>query len=289
MFSLFIHIYVIGQDKDPNFTSDFDTKESKVYAVTFCNLPVVYSEREECPIKDCQPLSKIFDHHGGELNIEEHDVTITVPELAVPKGEKVEVKAVASLIGPYKLPEDYDYVSVFVWIGSDYRFKKQVKIRIPHFASIENSDCKFDNIVVLTANMKDQVPDENGNFLLQMHKEQDDRGDFLLQMQKDVYYDVQDYFCDYYTYQFCSKCVARRSIQNKSRVTTFFYRSVDFATKRITTIDLCICYSMKHCLQVCVCKVFNSSSGINYVYMLQFVLCTVSVMFTCLFTSFKML
>ena len=250
-------------------------KQALVSLTDSCNLTDVYSKREECPIKNCKPLSQIFDHHGGKLIIAEHDVTITVPELAVPKGEKVEVKAVASLIGPFKLPEDYVCVSVFVWIGSDYRFKKQVKIRIPHFASIGNSDDNSD-IAVLTANTKDQVPGENGAFILQMHK-------------SECNFEVNAYYCDYFTYHFCSNCLAKsRSIYGaivrnlvsffsctrESRTMIYFYVSDNFAP---TTIELCICYSVKECLEVrtyvyaiCICEgtcknsMHISSSFSNY-------------------------
>ena len=108
----------------------------------------VYYCKEVCPISDSVPLSRTFDHNGGVLMIEDHDVTITVPELAVAKGEKVEIQAVASLVGPYKLPDDCDPVSVFVWIGADYVFKQPVKITIPHFASFFDY---LDDLVVLTA------------------------------------------------------------------------------------------------------------------------------------------
>ena len=153
----------------------------------------MYSVKEECPISDCKPVSKIFDHNGGILIIKEHDVTIIVPELAVSKGKKVEVKAAASLIGPYKLPDDCDPVSVFVWVGADYLFKKPVQIRIPHFASVTALDEGF-GVVVLTADKKDLVLNDNGDLVLQMHESV-----------YDYQYEVHDVYCDYYTKHFCSK------------------------------------------------------------------------------------
>ena len=101
--------------------------------------------------------------------IEDHDVTITVPELAVSRGDKVKVQAAASLTGPYKLPDDCDPASVFVWIWANYMFKKPVQIRIPHCVSITNLD-EVSDIVVLTADKKDLVLNENGNLVLKMHE-----------------------------------------------------------------------------------------------------------------------
>ena len=209
-----------------------------------------------CPINGCKPLSKVFDHHGGKMTIEEHDVTITVPELAVSRGEEVEIQAVASLIGPYKLPDDYYPISVFVWVGADYIFKKPVRITIPHFASIKDLDESF-NVAVLTANKEDYTLNENGDLVLQMHKS-------VYEYQ----YEVKSEYCDYYTNRFCSKCLAERSfiynffnwlilspLKNVScpcrEIMVFLYASEDYETANKFLIELCICYRLKHCLEVC--------------------------------------
>ena len=208
-------------------------------------------------MSNTEPLSKLFDHRGGKLIIEDHDVTITVPTLAVSRGEKVEVKVAVSLIGPYKLPNDCNPVSVFVWIWANYIFRKPVHIRIPHFASVTNSDEVFD-VVVLTADKKDCLLDDNSDLVLQMHESV-----------YDYQYEVNDDYCDYYTDHFCLKCLARRrplifklfnrlnlstpkKVSNPSRVriTVFFCAPDDYATADELLIEMCICYSLKHCLQV---------------------------------------
>ena len=203
---------------------------------------------EECPISNYKPLSKSFDHNGGVLIIEDHDVTITVPELAVAKGDKVEVQAAAGLIGPYKIPSDCSPVSVFVWMGANYMFKKPVRIRIPHCASITDSNDAF-GMVVLTADKRDLVLNENGDVVLQMHESV-----------YDYLYEVHDDYCDYYTNHFCSKCLARRlcfskllrgiSYHNRTKIAVFFCVPDDYATADDFLIELCICYSLYHCLQV---------------------------------------
>ena len=137
-------------------------------------------------------------------------------------------------------------------------FKKPVHIRIPHIASFMGLDEGFD-VVVLTANKKDLVLNENGNLVLQMHESV-----------YDYQYEVNDDYCDYYTDHFCSKCLARRrsrivkllnrltlstprEISNPSctRITVFFCVPDDYATADELLIELCICYSLKHCLEVC--------------------------------------
>ena len=213
---------------------------------------------EVCPISDSKPLSKTFNQCGGKLTIEEHDVIITVPELAISRGEEVKIQAFASLIGPYQLPDDYEPISVFVWIAANYMFKKPVRITIPHFASIGDLN-EISNVAVLTANKKDLTLSENGDIMLRMHKSV-----------YDYRYEVNDAYCDYYTDHFCSKCLARqrsvvfklfnRSIlsssreasnPNRTRITVFFCVPEDYKTADELVIEICICYSLKHCLQVC--------------------------------------
>ena len=225
-----------------------------LHIATYVLLLHLCSGEETCPISEYNSLSKIFDHHGGELIIEEHDVTITIPELAISKGEKVKVRAVASLIGPYQLPDGYDLVSVFVWIGADYRFRKLVKITIPHFASIKDFDHR---VVILTANEKDVTINENGDSLLQLHESV-----------YDYQYEVNVDYCDYYTNHFCSICYAERSfiynlfdrlilsplkgLYNPSRrVMVFFCYPDDYKTADKFITELCICYDVQHCVQVC--------------------------------------
>ena len=219
-----------------------------------CNLCSLYSVKEECPISDFKPISKTFDHNGGTLIIKEHNVTITVPALAVSEGDKVEVQAAASLIGPYKLPDDCSPISVFVWMGANYMFKKPIRIRIPHFASVTDSNDAF-GVVVLTADKKDLVLNENGDLVLQMHESV-----------CDYQYEVNDDYCDYYTNHFCSKCLARRSTfyyymyklyswltlckPIKTKLAVCFCLPLDYETADKILLELCICYRIDHCLEV---------------------------------------
>lgn len=115
------------------------------------------------------------------------------------------------------------------------------------------------DVVVLTANKKDIALNENGDLVLQMHESV-----------YDYKYEVNDDHCDYYTDNFCSKCWARRRSRifkllnrltsstpreeldhRKTRLTVFFCVPDDYATADELLIELCICYSLKHCLKVC--------------------------------------
>jgi len=207
-------------------------------------------------------LSKTFDYHGGELVIKEHDVTIAVPELAVFEGVKVEIQAAASLTGPYELPADCNLVSVFVWIGANYRFKKPVKITIPHFAYFEGLDhC----IGILTADEKDIVHKEDGNYIVQMHKSV-----------YDYQYEVNSNCCIYHTNHFCSKCLVEwsyfyRLLYPILSLSEYFFKSSrkimvfscypdDCETTNECIIEFYICYKLEYCMQVRTYVCMNSTA-----------------------------
>ena len=212
------------------------------------------SVEEKCPISECKLLSKTFDHHGGELIIEEHDVTIAVPKLAVFEGVKVEMQAAASLTGPYELPDDCSLVSVFVWIGANYRFTKPVKVTVPHFARNKDLDHRM---VILTANEKDIVHRDD-EYVLQMHESE-----------FDYHYEISAHgdYCVCYTNQFCSKCLAEKPYyynlicpiislfeylyKSSRRIMVFCCYPNDYKTADELKIELCICYRLEYCMQVC--------------------------------------
>ena len=50
--------------------------------------------------------------------MEEHAVKITIPCGAIGMGCNVQIEAVASLFGSFNIPEGYDPVSAYVWIGT---------------------------------------------------------------------------------------------------------------------------------------------------------------------------
>ena len=177
-------------------------------------------------------MSQQFDHNGGTLTIEKHDITIVIPQHAVSQGDTVEVQAAAAMLAPYLLPAGYDPVSVFVWMEGDYMFNKTIKVIVPHCAAV--GDDGTTQLTVLTTTGSDltvQQVDDN-------HR-----------------YRIGDLECHYYTNQLCSLCVARKQscYPGRTRLLLLYCFSKDYKTADKSTIEFSLCFDLKYCVKVCVC------------------------------------
>ena len=197
-----------------------------------------------CPFADPQwnvtVQSHRFDHNGGTLHIQEHDIDIVIPQHAISMGDVVEVQAAAILSGPYKMPSRYDPISVTVWVGASYRFKKLIKITIPHCVII-NGPQDISGLVVLTTS-GDEFTINTNNKRLSQHIEQ-----------PNCYcYEVNNPCCDYYTdYQCGSLCLARRSFQLTTvRIMVFCWKPYYCKSADKVSVEFCFCYNLKQSVKV---------------------------------------
>ena len=176
-------------------------------------------------------LSRQFDHNGGTLVIEEHDITITIPHLAIAQGDTVEVYAAAAILAPYQLPAGYDPVSVFVWLGGNYVFKKMIKVIVPHCAAGGDG---ITQLAVLTGSASELTVQQVDN----CHQ-----------------YRMGDVECHYYTDELCSLCVARKRLLYpiRTRLCLLYCVSKDWRTADKTTIEIALCCDLKYCMKVCMC------------------------------------
>ena len=146
---------------------------------------------EHCPLVDSHVVVKYFDAEGGKLLIRKYAVAITVPKGAIADGDKVQIEAAASLIGPYIIPEGYHPVSAYVWIGASYAFKKQVQVQIEHHAVLSHPE-DISRMSILTACCKDRIISKD---VYEMHA-------------KATQFTIKESVCIYSTDHFCSNCLA---------------------------------------------------------------------------------
>jgi len=82
--------------------------------------------------------TQLFDENGGLLHSFNHEVTVTVPAGAIPKGEKGELKFAATLCAPVKFAPNIQPVSAIVWLCMNVELLKPITLCLPHFVCIEN-------------------------------------------------------------------------------------------------------------------------------------------------------
>lgn len=87
-------------------------------------VPFIYHQLVDC---DCS---------GREYTIVDHDITLKIPEGAVPEGQKVHFEVAVAMYGPFAFPNNTQPISPILWLcimEEDLELKKPFKIILPHF------------------------------------------------------------------------------------------------------------------------------------------------------------
>ena len=198
--------------------------------------------KEICPLRNSQIISRIFDYNGGELLIKEHAVKVTVPIGAIDENYKVQIEAAASLFGPFIIPEDYYPISAYVWIGAGYEFKKKLKIEMEHDIVVsEGTDVS--ELCVLTACEENKCDGENNQILYRMHEDT-----------CEYHYELNKSTCTIFTSHFCSKCLAAKEAEAKKarRIIMYHYLPEDYKSEDEFVAEVCLCYDLRFCKEVCI-------------------------------------
>ena len=196
---------------------------------------LIVIKKEMCPIKGASMESQEFDCNGGELFIKEHAVKITVPAGAIAEGHVVQLVAAAGPSGAYSIPEGYHPISIYVLLEASYLFRKNLKVEIEHDVVV-SEDTDTSMLRVLTTS-KD--------------------GQNWLEMQEDTceyQYEVNESTCTLFTDHFCSKCLASiDTVKIPKRVMIYHYLPKGYKSETECVCDICICYDLTFCKQVCSC------------------------------------
>ena len=59
------------------------------------------------------------DHHSQEYTIQDHDITLKIPEGAVPTGKKIRFEIAVAMYGPFKFEKDMQPISPILWLCFD--------------------------------------------------------------------------------------------------------------------------------------------------------------------------
>ena len=75
------------------------------------------------------------DHHSREYTIQDHDITLRIPEGAVPTVKKVRFEIAVAMYGPFKFEEDTQPISPIIWLCFEEgaTLNKPFQVILPHF------------------------------------------------------------------------------------------------------------------------------------------------------------
>ena len=88
------------------------------------HIPFVYHHMMEC------------DHNGIDYIVEEHDITLRIPEGAIAKGERIHLEIGVATYGPFHFPENSAPISPIIWLciqEENALLKKPFQLILPHF------------------------------------------------------------------------------------------------------------------------------------------------------------
>ena len=183
-------------------------------------------------MKDAVSVSKSCTDYGKVIEIEELNVTVTIPQGAIGKGYTVEVEVAVSLFGPHKLPKDYTRISSYVWIGASYSFKKPLKIEVEHHVVV----AKKDDISLLCVM---EACKENGT---DSHTDED-----RMCETNQVCSSYCEIWSSFYTYHTYSKftCLAKKSTEIADEVAVCQYLPKNYVEVERFTVEICFCCNLK--------------------------------------------
>jgi len=192
--------------------------------------------KEKCPLPDSPIVSMVFDYTGGVLIVEEHDVRVTIPHGAIEVGQKIQIEVSADLFGNFVVPESYQPISAYVWIGACYKFKKQLEIEVEHWAVVSQQD--LSHLCILTTDCEMLCAKSEMN---------------LEEMYEDTcnhQYEINGTTCTFYTDHFCSKCLATKYRELPKRIVMYHYVPKDYTKDLDFVAEVCFCYDLRLCKKV---------------------------------------
>ena len=101
-----------------------------------------------------------FDSSGGEYNNNEHDISLSVPEGAVPRGEIVHIEVAVALYGPFQFSDGKRPISPVLWLCPQENFEllKPISITLSHMlVNLTQEDITNFGIVLAKANHQEYI------------------------------------------------------------------------------------------------------------------------------------
>ena len=106
------------------------------------------------------------DYNALEYTIEDHDITLRIPEGTVAKGEKFHIEIGVAMYGPFIFPEKTQIISPIVWlcIQESVELKKPLRLILPHFlVGLSRKRLQYHNITFTKASHEYSF--ENGQMM----------------------------------------------------------------------------------------------------------------------------
>lgn len=181
---------------------------------------------------ECITESIVIDENGKEFCSNKHGVIVIIPEGSIKSGVNAELKFGAMLSAPVKFAKNTKPVSPIIWLCMNADLQKSIKIKIPHYVSIEsNADANY------------------LQFAKAIHSSSDGS---MMEIMDGGEFDVGKSHGTIEVNHFCYYCILYNYYRNHNLV--YKYQAVSFQSKQpyrgVWKFDICIVPSLPTCLQV---------------------------------------
>ena len=163
--------------------------------------------------------------------IKEHNITITIPKGAVEKGYVAEIKVSASVFRSFNFPGEYHCISPYLWIDTNYDFKKPLKIKMEHHAVVSQPEDKSELCVM--ERIKDDKDDYGCNYTM---SEVYDKSQCSSQIGSSV--------CTYFTKSEYT-CLASKNARIEDKVAVYYFLPESYELNDSFTAIFHFCYDLK--------------------------------------------
>ena len=195
--------------------------------------------KEKCPLDDTTIFIHYVDHKGGVYYYKDHDVALFIPPGAILQGEWAEIKVSSSFYGQFHMPENYNRISSYVWVGANYDFKVPVYLIINHFVNMKS----VKDIKTLTAF-------EACKLYSGIH----DNETLTMQEITTNYFDTDLKYCVISTDHFCTYCLAELQTSSNEDSSHKEFLSIYYHYEKVKPnayiAEICCLYFNNNCFKV---------------------------------------
>ena len=177
--------------------------------------------------------------HDGTIHHDKHnDFSLEIPPGAIPEGMSISIDIGVALYGPFEYPKGLRPVSPVFWMcvrnQNFFQFLKPVKITIPHFLNLENTD-DIDSLSL--------------TFLKGNHEMNTERMYQFKKVERDVLIEPLKKYGVLQLTHFCSLCISSKVTKELIHKTLFCISALTPAAITVTdTAYFFITFLLKTCL-----------------------------------------
>ena len=189
----------------------------------------------------------VCDHQGIEHTLVDHDITVTIPPGAIPKGKVVHFEIGVALYGPFNFPGSTRPISPILWLcpQEEVEFNSPIMVTLPHFLTCHLSQQELDQLGVGFA--KADHSDYSGS-----KESQNVMFDFQpCSVQTQFSYKEKQGFATMETKHFCFLCLTARQCPQLARKAGFTFSRIDYVSVSSThVVNFCVSFFLSSCLKV---------------------------------------